>query len=438
MKSFNILICFLFFLLNPVLAQKKITVKVTPADATISVITATNELKQMGIGTAIIEVPKKSSITIMLQKAGFADMKKVYSTLTEEKLPKEDLLVMKDRMITLKVWPDDAKIFVNNSELEKGIFRIIVKDGERCNLEVKKTGFVSAKKIYTNQAGSDMPPVSEEIKLSDRIIQVVAYPTDAKIMVDNQIVGAGNSEVIVPLNRCVNVKITKDGYIESEKTYCNKDGVAELPINETFTLQDRLVIVRTFPADVSIKINGRFVGNGEYNVKIAKGEIVDVTLEKEGFVSVQKKYCNQDNAPVIPVIDQIDLMVDESFTGSTPSEFVNTNNIIEINLATKEDDAWKTMSQIVMTYFDILEITDKATGYLRTSWAVKAFPNNTIRTRLIVKVADSATLKYVVKLCSEASGKSGSNANDDSLFYEWRRVLEAYKNVVTDIQTRLK
>lgn len=37
------------------------------------------------------------------------------------------------------------------------------------------------------------------------------------------------------------------------------------------------------------------------------------------------------------------------------------------------------MSQIVVTYFDTLEITDKTTGYLRTAWSVKTFPNNTIR-----------------------------------------------------------
>lgn len=438
MKSFNLLICFLFVLLNPVLAQKKITVRATPADATISVITVTNELKQMGIGTAVIEVPKKSSTTIVLQKAGFADLKKVYSTLTDEKLPKEDFLTLKDRMIILKVWPDGSKIFVNNSELEKGFFKIIVKEGERVNVEVKKSGFVSIKKVYANQSGTTMPPIYEDIKLTDRVLQVVAYPSDAKILVDNQIVGSGNCEVVVPLDRCVNVKISKDGYIDLEKTYCNKEGIAELPVNESFTLQDRMVTVRTSPEEVSIKINGRYVAKGEYNVKVAKGETVEVLLEKEGFVPVFTKYCNQDNAPVIPLVDQIDLLADESFTSSTPADFVNTNNIIEVNPAMNVDDAWKTMSQIVMTYFDILEITDKATGYMRTAWTVKTFPSNTIRTRLIVKVADSATLKYVVKLSSEASGKSGSSANDDSLFSEWRRVLETYKNIVTDMQTRLK
>lgn len=439
MKLLNILLCFILLLSGTVLAQKKVKVNATPADAIIFDINpATKELRQMGIGTAVIAVPKNSSTTIVLQKAGFADLRKVYSTLTDEKLPKEDFLTMKDRMVILKVWPDDAKIIVNSSELEKGLFKIIVKEGERVNVEVKKIGFVSVKKTYTNQAGADPPPVNEEIKLTDREIQVVAIPSDAKVMVDNQIVGSGNSVVVVPVDRCAIVKIIKEGFINLEKTYCNKEGVPELPINESFSLLDRLVKVRTSPEDVSIKINGRYVAKGEYDVKVAKGECVEVLLEKDGSVPVQTKYCNQDNAPVIPIIDQFDLLVDESFTASALSDSVNTNNIIEINPNIKGDEAWKIKSQVVMKYFDVIEITDKATGYLRTAWSVKTFPNNTIRTRLIVKVADSSTLKYVVKLCSEASGKSGSNINDDSLYSEWHRVLETYKNVLGNIQSRMK
>jgi hypothetical protein len=57
---------------------------------------------------------------------------------------------------------------------------------------------------------------------------------------------------------------------------------------------------------------------------------------------------------------------------------------------------------------------------------------------MIVKVADSSKLKYVVKLCSESSGKNGSVANDDSAFTEWHRVLLPYKNVISNIQARLK
>jgi len=439
MKSLAFIICFLFTLLTPVLAQKKVTVHVTPEDAAIyEIIAATKELKQLGVGTAVVVIQKNSETMIVVQKSGFADLKKVYSTTSGEKLPKEDFLVMKDRMVNLKISPADAKIIVNGNELEKGVTKIIIKEREKVSVEVTKAGFVSVTKTYLNQPDAELLPVTDEVKLKDRIVQIVATPSDAKILVDNQLLGTGHGDVVVSFDRCVVVKVVKEGYVESEQTYCNKDGVAELPVNTSFVLQDRLVIVRTTPEDVSIKINGRYVAKGEYNVKIVKGDCVEVTMEKDGSVAVQKKYCNQDNAPLLPVIDHIDLLADETFAVSSPSEFVNINNVIDINQGIKDVEAWKAMSQVVMNYFDVIEVTDKATGYLRTAWAVKTFPNNTIRTRIIVKVADSSTLKYVVKLCSEYSGKSGSNANDDSLYSEWHRVLETYKNVVTDIQARLK
>ncbi len=439
MIRLNTIIGCLLIIVSPVLAQKKVTVHVIPADAIIyEIVQATNELKQLGTGTAVVVVPKNSSTAIMILKPGFADLKKVYSTQTEEKLPKEDFLTMKDRMVVLKVWPEDARVFANNMELEKGTSKIVIKEGERVNVELKKSGFVSVKKTYSNQPGVDLPPVNDEIRLTDRVIQIVVTPSDAKILADNQVTGTGNGMVVVQQDKCVNVKIVKEGYTDLDKTYWNREGAPEPPINESFSLADRIVMLRTSPEGVSVKINGRFVAKGEYNVKVAKGETVEVLLEKEGYIPVRTKYINQDNAPVIPVNDQIDLFADESFAASIPADFVNTNNIIEVNANIKEDEAWKIMSQIVMTYFDVLEITDRTTGYLRTAWAVKAFPNNTIRTRLIVKVADSNTLKYVVKLCSESSGRSGSNSNDDSLYSEWQRVLETYKNIVGDIQTRLK
>jgi len=446
MKSFNIFICFICFILTPALAQKnilsqlsqkKVTVHVTPADATIyELIPATKELKQIGIGTAVVVIQKNSTTTIILQKPGFADLQKVYSTMTDEKLPKEDLLAMKDRQVTLKVSPSDAKIIANGNELEKGSTAIIIKDGEKMNVEVKKNGYVSVNRTYTNQSGGDMPPVTDQVKLTDRVIQIVSSPSDAKILIDNKLVGSGHGDIVVPLNGCIVVKIVKEGYIELEQTYCNKDGTTELPTNESFALKDRLVMVRT-PADASIKINGRNVGKGEYNVKILKGECIEMITEKDGFEPIRKTYCNQDNAPVLPVIDNIEMAADEAFAASSPADFVNINNIIEIN-PTIAVDAWKTMSQVVLNVFDVIEITDKETGYLRTAWVVKTFPNNTIRTRLILKVADSNALKYTVKLVSEASGKSGSNINDDSLYSEWHRVLNPYKNVVSEIQSRLK
>jgi hypothetical protein len=439
MKLSTFLIYLLLTLPIPFLTQKKVVIHVTPADAIIfDIQPGTKELRQIGVGTATVLIQKNSLVTVVVQKAGFADLKRTYSTITNEKLPKEEFFTMKDRLVKLKVWPADAIIFANGDEMEKTSTNIIVKDGEQMNVEVKKTGFLSAKKTYTNQPDAELPPVNDEIKLKDRIIKIVTFPSDAKILVDNNIIGPGNGDVTVPSDHCVIVKVVKEGYVELEQTYCNREGIADLPIKESFSLQDRLVMVRTTPENATIKINDKYIGKGEYNVKIPKGECVEVTAEKEGSISVRKNYCNQDNAPIIPVVDKIELDTDETFAMSSPSDSVNINNIIEINPNHSEADSWKIMSQIVMNVFDVIEVTDKATGYLRTAWLVKSFPNNTIRTRIIVKVADSSKLKFAVKLCSEASGKRGSSANDDSLYSEWNRVLSPYKDLLSNIQLRLK
>lgn len=439
MKLSAFYIYLLFMQLIPFTSQKKVIVHVTPADATISVTQPGIEgLRQIGIGTATVLIPRNSRVTVVMQKTGFADVKMVYSTTMGEKLPKEDFFTLKDRQVRLKIWPSDATISVDGEDLEKASANVIVKEGEQVNVEVKKTGFVSVKKTYKNDPGAEPPPVFDEIKLRDRVIQVVTTPLDAKIFADSILVGTGSGQVIVHLEHCAVVKIVKEGYADLEKTFCNKEGATELPVKEAFSLQDRLVKIRTSPEDVSININGRVVAKGSFNMKIPKGECIEVTGEKDGALPVKKSYCNQDNAPALPAIDTLRLVVDQTFALSSPADYVNINNIVEINPATKEADAWKLMSQVVMNYFDVIEVTDKATGYLRTAWVVKSFSNNTIRTRVIVKVADSSTLKYVVKLCSEISLKSGSNANDDASYTEWNRVLVAYKNMVSDIQTRLK
>lgn len=415
------------------------TLHVTPADAVIYEVTpVSKELKQLGIGIAIVEIPKNNTKTIVLRRTGFAEQRKVYSTQLGAKLPKEEFLTMKDREVALKVYPLDATITANGVELNKPPVNIILKEGEKVVVEVKKTGYLPVSKTYSNLSDEEPPPAKEEIKLKDRVIQVVANPTDANILADNQSVGSGHADIVVPFDRCVSVKVTKEGFVGTEKSYCNKEGINDFPTNATFSLTDRSVIVQTSPNDATIKVNGKLVGKGEFNVKIAKGDCVEVIAEKAGYISSQKNYCNQDNSPDIPTKDSVLLVQDEVFTLTTDANFVNTNNVIEINSNKKEAEAWKLMSKVVMDYFDILEITDMTTGYLRTGWVSQSFPNNTIRMRVIVKVANSNTPKYIVKLICEASGKSGSNIDDDNLFTACNRVPEKYKNIITDLQSELK
>tara|TARA_R110000787_G_scaffold81036_2_gene175883 strand:- start:42471 stop:42686 length:216 start_codon:yes stop_codon:yes gene_type:complete len=64
-------------------------------------------------------------------------------------------------------------------------------------------------------------------------------------------------------------------------------------------------------------------------------------------------------------------------------------------------------------------MTDKETGYLRTSWSLKAFRQNTVRTRMIIKESSSEPLVFKVKLISESSGLPMTSVKSDELYKEW-------------------
>jgi hypothetical protein len=104
----------------------------------------------------------------------------------------------------------------------------------------------------------------------------------------------------------------------------------------------------------------------------------------------------------------------------------------------EKDKAWKLINQIVLSYIDVIEMTDKETGYLRTSWSLKTFRQNTVRTRMIVKESSSDPLTFKVKLVSEASGIPMTSVKSDELYKEWDRVLRSYSNVISEFQARVK
>ncbi|MGB0165319.1 MAG: hypothetical protein ACPF8V_00560, partial [Luteibaculum sp.] len=131
----------------------------------------------------------------------------------------------------------------------------------------------------------------------------------------------------------------------------------------------------------------------------------------------------------------IKMQEDDAFIASVSSDIAN----VDINITTdlEEKEAWRLMSQIITTYFDIIEITDRETGYLRTAWTVQSFKQNTIRTRLIVKLGSTDPLTYRVKVVSEQSNEAATSAKSDERFSAWDRILRKYEGSIGELQSRL-
>lgn len=194
--------------------------------------------------------------------------------------------------------------------------------------------------------------------------------------------------------------------------------------------------IRCDQKDAKIIVDGKEMGTGEAIIKIPGNACIHVEIQKVGFISTKIDICNSKNAPKVQLTYYFELIKDESFDASIKTDLANID--IEINTDKSEEEAWKTISQIILSYFDILEITDSETGYLRTSWETQSFNSNTIRTRVILKQSSSNPLKYKIKLVSEHSGNSGTSVKNDEKFKEWDRVLKKYETLISEMQSRLK
>ncbi len=200
-------------------------------------------------------------------------------------------------------------------------------------------------------------------------------------------------------------------------------------------MADEKIKINTSEQDAVIYVDGKPSGSSA-EIRIDKGSCVTVKVVKTGFLTETLSFCDKKNAASIPKTLFVDMKRDDSYDASTKIDFAN--NDIDVRTTKPEADAWRLMNQIITSQFDIIEITDRETGYLRTAWAVQSFKGNTIRTRVVVKLGSNNPLYYKIKLMSEQSGEPGTSPKADEKFVEWDRILRKYENIVNEIQTRIK
>ena len=190
-------------------------------------------------------------------------------------------------------------------------------------------------------------------------------------------------------------------------------------------------------SDAEIFINGKLVGKGTTTVTVPKNDCVTVIVKKTGYLVERIEFCNKRSMTKPPKTYYVEMKRDDSYDASVLTDIANVDIELKCEKLSK-DQAWKLINQIVLTYIDVIEMTDKETGYLRTSWSLKSFKQNTVRTRIIVKEASTDPLVFKVKLISESSGLPLTSVKSDELYKEWDRVLRSYSDVIGEFQARVK
>jgi uncharacterized protein (DUF736 family) len=202
-------------------------------------------------------------------------------------------------------------------------------------------------------------------------------------------------------------------------------------------LNAQTVKISTSEPDANITVNGTKVGTGSYKLSLDKKDCYKVKAEKPGFLKYEATVCGKKAGPEAPSTLYFEMKKDDAEEASIKTDQANVDFQIEVNPDLDITEAWKLTTQIVTDYFDAIEVSDKETSYLRTAWSVQSFQQNTIRTRLIIKLSKSTPLTFKVKLNSEYSGVSGTSVKADEQFRDWDRILRKYKNVISDFSGRL-
>ena len=189
--------------------------------------------------------------------------------------------------------------------------------------------------------------------------------------------------------------------------------------------------------DAEIYLNGKLVGKGNATITVPKDDCVTVIAKKIGFLTERIEFCNKKKMTNPPKTYYIEMQRDDAYDASIQTDIANIDIEIKAN-SMEKDQAWKLINQIVLSYIDVIEMTDKETGYLRTAWSLKTFRQNTVRTRMIIKETSAEPLMFKIKLVSEASGIPLTSVKSDELYKEWDRVLRSYSNVIEEFQARVK
>lgn len=195
------------------------------------------------------------------------------------------------------------------------------------------------------------------------------------------------------------------------------------------------VLVSASEQDAEIYSNGQKVGTGTAVIVVPKDGKTYVEARKLGYLTDSQTFYSQKGMSKPPKTFYFQMKEDDSFTSSVVNNHANVDFSVTISEKITNDEAWKIAVSIITDVFDVLEVADKETSYLRTSWLTQTFTSNTIRTRVILKSGGEGVIK--IKLVSEYSGAAGTSVKSDESFKEWDRVLRKYNNIISEFQNRL-
>src|SRR5207253_11282862 len=123
------------------------------------------------------------------------------------------------RLVQVTALPYDATIFVNGERKGSRALSVKVPRDQPVTVEIKKVGMKPESRTYRFE-GATVPPAQDKFELKDRLVRVETVPSGGAIKVDETVIATGAADVVVPFDKCIQVRGEREGYAPKEIRLC--------------------------------------------------------------------------------------------------------------------------------------------------------------------------------------------------------------------------
>lgn len=202
--------------------------------------------------------------------------------------------------------------------------------------------------------------------------------------------------------------------------------------------------ITVIPSDAKIYIDGNYAADGITTATLKKKDgFIVVKFEREGYVTLETKIFTTDKRKAVSYTMRRDAFFDVSVASGLVNKYFSVK--ISKDLYTVDESGkrntelvWKMIHQVILNYFDEIQTTDMASGFIQTPWLYKSFPeaDKQIRTRVSVKESNlGGDLTFQIKISSEVAPLIASQR--DESFQEIDRIVKDLEPMISEFQARL-
>lgn len=195
------------------------------------------------------------------------------------------------------------------------------------------------------------------------------------------------------------------------------------------------ITINVIPETANIYIDGQMVGTGSYQVKFDRNtDFFVVKLEAPGYIT--KTYRLRKDNPKNTVL--YTLPEDEAMLASLGSEdgvdLANRWFDVTCRKGLTEDQIWKRLMSVCTNYFDNIEVRDKSAGWIKTSWRMTPFKEQTVRTRMEVRMSftDDEVVTYRARITVQIKD---NDCRGQNCYKTYDRVLRTFEPMIQELQT---